>query len=99
MRPYQTYSFDFFNDTATTEIYPLSLHDALPIWILSSPPAALSKSSRQTHPRASAAELRPRFAASIGGSSPSSFSPSLQLWFGARSPFTRNLRSDRLPMP
>src|SRR2546430_1822048 len=23
----------FFNDTATTEIYPLSLHDALPIWI------------------------------------------------------------------
>src|SRR3954465_3594187 len=22
---------DFFNDTATTEIYPLSLHDALPI--------------------------------------------------------------------
>src|ERR1035437_180719 len=22
----------FFNDTATTEIYPLSLHDALPIW-------------------------------------------------------------------
>src|SRR2546430_1514034 len=25
-------SFFFFNDTATTEIYPLSLHDALPIW-------------------------------------------------------------------
>src|ERR1022692_2330524 len=24
--------FSFFNDTATTEIYPLSLHDALPIW-------------------------------------------------------------------
>src|SRR2546429_7161482 len=24
-------SFFFFNDTATTEIYPLSLHDALPI--------------------------------------------------------------------
>src|ERR1039457_1843139 len=24
--------FFFFNDTATTEIYPLSLHDALPIW-------------------------------------------------------------------
>ncbi len=24
----------FFNDTATTEIYTLSLHDALPIWIL-----------------------------------------------------------------
>src|SRR5256885_2643236 len=28
--------FFFFNDTATTEIYTLSLHDALPIW----PPAA-----------------------------------------------------------
>src|SRR3712207_9498728 len=28
-----TYSdFFFFNDTATTEIYTLSLHDALPIW-------------------------------------------------------------------
>src|SRR2546427_5878283 len=24
----------FFNDTATTEIYTLSLHDALPIWLL-----------------------------------------------------------------
>src|SRR2546430_11892162 len=24
----------FFNDTATTEIYTLSLHDALPIWTL-----------------------------------------------------------------
>src|SRR2546430_11660243 len=26
-----TFSFFFFNDTATTEIYTLSLHDALPI--------------------------------------------------------------------
>src|SRR3712207_9457732 len=25
----------FLNDTATTEIYTLSLHDALPIWVLS----------------------------------------------------------------
>src|SRR3712207_6897166 len=25
-------SYFFFNDTATTEIYTLSLHDALPIW-------------------------------------------------------------------
>src|SRR5688572_31839696 len=24
----------FFNDTSTTEIYTLSLHDALPIWLL-----------------------------------------------------------------
>src|SRR2546430_4911969 len=29
--------FFFFNDTATTEIYTLSLHDALPIW----PPAVV----------------------------------------------------------
>src|SRR3712207_6939146 len=27
------YRFFFFNDTATTEIYTLSLHDALPIWL------------------------------------------------------------------
>src|SRR2546430_17714600 len=27
-----TFSFFFFNDTATTEIYTLSLHDALPIY-------------------------------------------------------------------
>src|SRR5260221_10036540 len=29
--PYSSLFFFFFNDTATTEIYPLSLHDALPI--------------------------------------------------------------------
>src|SRR5256885_11531858 len=28
------FSFFFFNDTATTEIYPLSLHDALPISVI-----------------------------------------------------------------
>src|SRR2546430_10410751 len=28
-----TSSFFFFNDTATTEIYTLSLHDALPIYL------------------------------------------------------------------
>src|SRR2546427_2599286 len=27
-----TFSFFFFNDPPTTEIYTLSLHDALPIW-------------------------------------------------------------------
>src|SRR5258708_27650459 len=33
MRHISNYSsFFFFNDTATTEIYTLSLHDALPIW-------------------------------------------------------------------
>src|SRR2546430_13448002 len=29
---FTTVLFFFFNDTATTEIYTLSLHDALPIW-------------------------------------------------------------------
>src|SRR3712207_8648217 len=29
--PWDGYAFFFFNDTATTEIYTLSLHDALPI--------------------------------------------------------------------
>src|SRR5947209_17538820 len=36
------YSFFFFNDTATTEIYTLSLHDALPILPVSSLPRSLS---------------------------------------------------------
>src|SRR2546428_2926743 len=31
MIPRKKYFFFFFNDTATTEIYTLSLHDALPI--------------------------------------------------------------------
>src|SRR2546427_8175809 len=29
---WDSFSFFFFNDTATTEIYTLSLHDALPIY-------------------------------------------------------------------
>src|SRR3989442_3470653 len=38
--------FFFFNDTATTEIYTLSLHDALPIWVGSScSPCAGTRSS------------------------------------------------------
>src|SRR2546429_3807549 len=35
--------FFFFNDTATTEIYTLSLHDALPISTTSSTPANSSR--------------------------------------------------------
>src|SRR2546430_13546256 len=37
-RPY--HRFFFFNDTATTEIYTLSLHDALPISLDLAPPPA-----------------------------------------------------------
>src|SRR5258705_3329863 len=35
-------SFFFFNDTATTEIYTLSLHDALPISLLEGEPRAVN---------------------------------------------------------
>src|SRR5258708_38654423 len=41
-------TFFFFNDTATTEIYTLSLHDALPIWC--SPKPAPASSSTQESP-------------------------------------------------
>src|SRR5436309_11208274 len=47
MRCYHPHSFFFlffFNDTATTEIYTLSLHDALPI----SPPFHTQPTSRRT---------------------------------------------------
>src|SRR3712207_9395983 len=41
--------FFFFNDTATTEIYTLSLHDALPIWShrARQPPAKGRRSRRR----------------------------------------------------
>src|SRR2546425_8108634 len=40
--------FFFFNDTATTEIYTLSLHDALPICLRC--PSARPSSMRSHHP-------------------------------------------------
>src|SRR2546430_4068126 len=36
-------SFFFFNDTATTEIYTLSLHDALPIYLKTSQFISISR--------------------------------------------------------
>src|SRR5256885_3723870 len=47
--------FFFFNDTATTEIYTLSLHDALPIWIGSAARQASSTSARASRAQASMA--------------------------------------------
>src|ERR1051326_9079127 len=35
------FSLFFFNDTATTEIYTLSLHDALPIWRIHGSPVGI----------------------------------------------------------
>src|SRR2546422_3657093 len=46
--------FFFFNDTATTEIYTLSLHDALPICSSTTP------SSLRTAPRSSVSSARTR---------------------------------------
>src|SRR5258708_13686756 len=49
-------SFFFFNDTATTEIYTLSLHDALPI---STPSARLSPASLSLFSAPALDQLRP----------------------------------------
>src|SRR5256885_14807603 len=48
-------SLFFFNDTATTEIYPLSLHDALPIWVGL---GHLRRGDRRLEPRAHAPLVR-----------------------------------------
>src|SRR5258708_17725693 len=40
----------FFNDTATTEIYTLSLHDALPICFFRQPPAGKPAPDRKVCP-------------------------------------------------
>src|SRR2546430_4872749 len=46
---HSTFFFFFFNDTATTEIYTLSLHDALPIY----PPRDSRPDRIAAHPRRS----------------------------------------------
>src|SRR6266576_1054753 len=48
--------FFFFNDTATTEIYTLSLHDALPIW--ASTCASPTPTSSPSLPRAPAPDRK-----------------------------------------
>src|SRR6266496_1252367 len=55
------FSFFFFNDTATTEIYTLSLHDALPITFRTrSPPATRCPGTRETAPPRLPARLESR---------------------------------------
>src|SRR3712207_7105070 len=51
--------FFFFNDTATTEIYTLSLHDALPIWRTASLP-------RLSSPRLGTGQLAAASAGRLG---------------------------------
>src|SRR3990172_1864958 len=57
--PLLSYSLFFFNDTATTEISPLSLHDALPIftklWRRSGPIMSMPSNLRMRLPAPSAA--------------------------------------------
>src|SRR2546427_13292430 len=59
--------FFFFNDTATTEIYTLSLHDALPIWSRSRKVCASGARQKVSLRQAGSERLADR---------PSSFSPS-----------------------
>src|SRR2546426_10696651 len=51
--------FFFFNDTATTEIYTLSLHDALPIYV----PGARNGRRRQPGPESGDQNLDDRYGA------------------------------------
>src|SRR2546429_854591 len=51
-----TYYFFFFNDTATTEIYTLSLHDALPICAR----RRRARGERAAAPSSSGPSTRPR---------------------------------------
>src|SRR5256885_7258534 len=55
-RPIVMFIFFFFNDTATTEIYTLSLHDALPIYAArlgrgAGPRARRPQPAARLHPR------------------------------------------------
>src|SRR3712207_7798512 len=45
----RSHDFFFFNDTATTEIYTLSLHDALPIYIAPTVQSEVAPSSVVIH--------------------------------------------------
>src|SRR2546422_5496052 len=51
-------SFFFFNDTATTEIYTLSLHDALPIFAVLGSEAEASVSGREGRQRSGDEKLQ-----------------------------------------
>src|SRR2546430_6621307 len=78
------FSFFFFNDTATTEIYTLSLHDALPISMASSKRRPCSTIHRRKTPS--------KFAAPW----PSSRASPLGREFGRRLPAVKDRKSTRL---
>src|SRR3712207_8251222 len=64
----------FFNDTATTEIYTLSLHDALPIWPVSQATTAAASAAVFQRPRGMA---RSTTSPSAGPAQPVSVGPGL----------------------
>src|SRR5256885_9227173 len=69
-----SFLFFFFNDTATTEIYPLSLHDALPILVEVHQPASGSPvSSSVFRPLSTRVQPGPETLAAVFGA-PSSWS-------------------------
>src|SRR5258708_36705759 len=59
------HSIFFFNDTATTEIYTLSLHDALPISARRSSPSRTTRSTRTGSPPRPASAITWRSSASL----------------------------------
>src|SRR3712207_7353973 len=66
----------FFNDTATTEIYTLSLHDALPIWGMrrTGPPVSTARTSRRTAGPAAATRWTPAAAGTTRATTASTWS-------------------------
>src|SRR6266496_2936523 len=75
---YRSFFVFFFNDTATTEIYTLSLHDALPI------SAWASSAEHVAHPDSAGCLARPASAPLTSASSPGAGPPARRHWrFGA----------------
>src|SRR3712207_7763654 len=73
MLPSRSSLFFFFNDTATTEIYTLSLHDALPIWPRDAVEVVVRE--RSTRGRPGAGSRARDFRASTRGCRPSPRGP------------------------
>src|SRR3712207_7583283 len=81
--------FFFFNDTATTEIYTLSLHDALPISSL----RPVASMVRTTRPGAKRAASRAQFDTTLVGATTSTGAVSSPAPFARH---TRDRKSTRL---
>src|SRR5438105_14078260 len=93
--PLLSFYFFFFNDTPTTDIYTLSLHDALPISLIPDGHFTGASSLRGRHlpvPRASAPRTQPR-ARGVGRARPRLLAAAR----GLRDP--RDTRHGGLPPP